>query len=155
MAKRKKNAEKYYRVGNKLRVHGYNDAGRYVILRYDDIEDLKGYNVPAKGGKHKMVEYIFHYQTTNSQKIPSGMRNWEVRIQLPEGREEFEVREIANEVLGELTNEDMVDTSQVSKLGKDTVRYTVDDSVQWMVIDTTRPQYKYPSKKGWGRYTDV
>lgn len=154
--KRKINREKYYRVGNKLRVHGYNENGNYVILRWDEIETLKGYNVPEKGGKYKIVEYIFNFTPTNKKKKPSGYRNFEVRIQIPEGRTEQEVENIALEIMLELTNEACVEYGTFShRKGVDLIRYSKYDEVNWMVVDTLRPQYRYPKKRKWGRYLDI
>jgi len=154
--RRKIKQNKYYRVGNKLRVHGYNKKGRWVILGFENIEDLKGYNVPTKGGKFKIVEWVFNFTPTNKAKKPSGLRNFEVRVQLPEGRTDIEVENIAREIMIELCNETMVDYADIaSKRGKDTIKYSKNDEINWMVVDTLRPQYRYPKKKKWGRYSDV
>jgi len=152
---KKNKPDMYYKVGNRFRIHGYNDKGRWVIKRWEDIPELDGFMEDFEGGSFKRVEWVFHFRPTNRDNLPSGLRNFEVRIQLPDGRNEFEVKKIAREVLTELCNEEMVDTSISSKVGKDTVEYSKDDKINWMVIDTIRPKYKYPRKQKWGEYLDI
>lgn len=150
-----KKYNKYYRVGNRLRVHGYNKKGDYRITGWENIEDLKGYNVPEKEGKYKIVEWVFNYKPTKDDR-PSSHRNWETRIQVPDGLPESDVRDMADKVLAELTNWEMVETSDVSvKEGKDIIKYSKYPDTKWMVVDTVRPQYKYPSKRRWGNYVDL
>ena len=161
MVVKKTKGERFYRVGNKYRVHGYNDKGRYGILRWEDIaEDLREFDFQEDDDGEKrfrILEWVLHFIPTRGDNRPSSYRNWEVRILAPQGIDKKEIRERANELLADFTNYEMVESSNVDfvKEGVDVVEYSNDDSVRFMIVDTVRPQFKYPKNKLWGEYVDI
>lgn len=121
--------------------------------RYRKWENADNLDKPK--GEYRIVEWTIHFKPTKGDNRPSSIRDFEVRIQLPEGDYDLdEIENIAKELMIGLTNEPMVDESTVDwgKKGYDTIKYSDDDSVRWIVMDTVRPQYKYPKGKLWGTY---
>ena len=135
----------------KRRIHD-SKTGR--ILRWETVEDLE-----EPEGEFKIMEYSMHFIPTRKSmgNTPSSHRNWEVRIRLPysDDMDDDEITGYGREILAELTNYEMVDTSEFlfSKRGIDIVEYSKDESIKWKVIDTTRPQHRYP-KTGWSNYNE-
>lgn len=155
MVERKTTAERFYRVGNKYRVHD----SRGKILRWENIpEDLKEFDfTEGKKGQHRILEWVLHFIPTKGDNRPSSLRNWEVRILAPQGVSREQVREYAEEILGDFTNYEMVETSNVDfvKEGVDVVEYSDNADIRYMIVDTIRPQFKYPKNKQWGDYLDL
>ena len=135
----------------KRRVHGADGK----ILRWEIAEDL---DTPS--GEYKMIEYSMYFIPTRAtaKSTPSSIRNWEVRIRLPysDDIDEDDIEMYGRNMLADITNENMVDTSEFSfgKMGSDYVEYSKEDGIKWKIIDTTRPQYKYPKEKDWGDYNE-
>lgn len=160
-------SERYYRVGDRLRVHGWGKDGRYKILRWEDVDTLEESGI-GEGGHYKVVEWVFHFEPTNKDNKPSGKRNFEVRLRVPDNFSENKAQNIADDILAELMgnywregklikgkNEGIVDTSKKSKRGKDLIKFTKETpNIEWMMIDTMRPQYKYPKNRQWGEYLE-
>ena len=137
----------------KRRIHD-SITGR--ILRWEIADDLD-----EPQGLFKIREFTMNFiPTRESMKYtPSSQRDWEVRIRIADSDDlsDDDIEEYGREVLAELTNREMVDSSSfsTSKLGEDIIEYSNDDSIRWKVIDTIRPQYKYPKKKNWGDYSEI
>lgn len=120
--------------------------------RYKKWEDADTLDRPE--GEFRIKEWVVHFKPTKDSR-PSSIRDFEVRIKLPEGDADADdIEEMAKEIMINLTNESMVDSADIAwgKKGVDTVGYSEDDDIEWMVVDVTRPQYKYPTGKQWGKY---
>jgi len=150
MPKRKGN--QFYRLKNRYRVHGYNKEGKWRILRWETVpEDIREYLPEEKKGMRRIIEWVINFIPTRSRGEPSSPRNWEVRLQLPDGYDEEDVKREAWEILADLTNEEMVATSRIdwTKKGTDVVEYVEEEYSRWKVVDRARPQYKYPKESEW------
>ena len=147
--KRKRAPNRYYKLKNKIRIHGITKSGRYGIIGYKNIEDLADSGLEK--GQYRIVEYVFYYKPTRKEQLPSSHRNFEVRVRQPEGMNIHEVKEIADRKLAELTNDAMVETAQQTTIeGIDFIRYSNDSKSRWMVMDLERKQFKYPKGRQWG-----
>ena len=138
MSKRRvqKKIQKRYRVGNRIRIHG------------SDGRILKWINAPkAKVGKgdKDMTEWLIYYDY--KQGVPSGWRNFEMRMVAPTDWDESDVIDKANDVMSDLTNSGFSDSafSHASKVGKDDVKG--DGEWKANVTDVARPQFSYPNKR--------
>lgn len=121
--------------------------------RYKKWEDADTLDQPQ--GEYRIKEWVIHFKPTNKGGVPSGIRDFEVRIQLPEGDiDADDIEDMARDVMRNLTNDSMVDEASVEwgKKGVDTVKYSNDDDIKWMMVDTTRPQFKYPKNRQLGIY---
>jgi hypothetical protein len=150
-----KKFNKYYsrstKKGVRRVVMGYNAKGKWGIKKWIDSDTIE-----QPHGEYRIIEYTINIVPTKDDR-PSGNRNFEVRIQLPESDDsENDALEMAKDVLIRLTNEEMVDSSQIdiAKRGVDFIKFSGDDGIKWKVIDTARPQFHYP-KTGWGDYDNT
>lgn len=155
MVIKKSGAERFYRIGNRYRVH--DSKGR--IKRWEVIpEDLREFDFQEKKkGTYRILEWVIHFIPTRGNNSPSSYRNWEVRILAPEGITREEIRQYSEEILSSFTNYEMVESSNVDfvKEGVDVIEYSNLSNIRYMIVDTVRPQYKYPSKTQWGEYMDI
>ena len=137
----------------KRRVH---DSKTGKILRWEIADDLE-----TPQGEFKIVEYTMSFIPTREKmkNTPSSFRNFEVRVRLPENDDldDEDIKEYGRNALEELTNEEMVITSEFSfnKRGYDVIGYSNNDEPTYKVIDTVRPQYKYPKKSGFGTIDEL
>jgi len=139
---------KYFtnKKGNKITVRD-SETGR--IKKWLDVTDLD-----RPSGQFKVIEYVLHFKPTRESNkfTPSSFRDWEVRIRVPEGYDEDNVEGLARKALEDRTNENMVSDSTMTwnKRGIDTIGFSDEESYNYKIVDTVRPQYKYPKDGTWG-----
>ena len=156
----KKKGERFYRIGNKYRVHGYNKEGQFRILRWEDIpEDIREYVPVDKKGKRRVAEWTRYYEYRGDASWEN--RNWEIKLQLPEGYDSDDVEKMMDKIMdtyiiNPATGESTVDwfTKGNVKLGDDVIEYTDEEYIRYKIVDNARPQYKYPKDKLWGDYEE-
>lgn len=147
-------AKKFYDIRKKdgtlrRRIHD-SKTGR--IIGWEDAPYFE--KEREKGvGQFRIVEFVVNYVPTKDDR-PSSPRNWEFRIQAPEGITKKEIEEICVDIGTDLFNEAMMNTSIVNwrKVGEDVIEFSDEEYTKWRVIDNARPRYKYPTKTLWEDY---
>lgn len=136
--KRKDGTVRKYRVHDSVtgRITGYVDA--------DDLEEPEG--------EFRIVEWVLHWEYTDG--TPSGLRHWEIRLQLPDSYDEDDVKEIASSIMWSYVSEELITSSNFGfdKRGIDFIGYERSELINYKVIDTARPQYSYPKRRRWGTW---
>jgi hypothetical protein len=98
------------------------------------------------------VEWVLHWEYNDG--TPSGLRQWEVRIQLPSDIDEETVYLHAERILNQYIESELITSSSftVEKAGVDVISATITpNTARYKIIDNVRPQYNYPKGK-WGRW---
>jgi len=121
--------------------------------RYKKWEDADTLDRPE--GEYRIMEIIVNYTPTKgSRSVPSSGTNFEVRLRIPEDEyDKGELQELGEDALREQGFSDyMIESCSIDhKSGKDIIGYSDSDKTKYMIVDLTRPQFKYPKRKGeWG-----
>jgi hypothetical protein len=117
---------------------------RYWV-KIEDIEDDDTIDLHT-------VEWVLHWEYNDG--TPSGLRQWEVRLQVPSDVEEEIVYIHAERILEQYIDRELITSSSfsISKAGVDRISDSVmPNTIRYKVIDNVRPQYNYPKGK-WGRW---
>jgi len=124
----------------KTRIDGIRQ--RYWVKVEEDEDD---------DAKTHIVEWIFHWEYRDGS--PSGIRHWEVRLQVPNYVTEGEAIGYAEDILGSYVDEELITASnfETDKAGIDFIKYGDSLDARYKIVDTVRPQYNYP-KNRWGKW---
>lgn len=125
----------------KTRVDGWRQRYWVKIEDDEDDDDFKPY----------IVEWVLHWEYKDGS--PSGIRHWEVRLQVPNYRTEEDVIGYAEDILGSYVSEELITASNFAtdKAGTDFIKYGDSINARYKIIDTVRPQFNYP-KNRWGKW---
>lgn len=117
------------------------------IIKWVDAEDLD-----EPEGQFKIVEWVMSWEYTDGS--PSGLRNFEIRIQVAEGRDNAEMESLGGEIMESWVSEELITDSHFSfsRRGIDFIRYDDYEDIKYKIIDNARPQYQYPKKARWGNW---
>ena len=121
--------------------------------RYKKWEDSDTLDTP--NGEYRIIEVVINYTPTKGGKsTPSSGTNFEVRLRIPEDEyDKGELQELGEDALREQGfNDSMIESCDIDhKSGKDIIGYSDSDKTKYMIVDLTRPQFKYPKTRGtWG-----
>ncbi len=153
----KSKATKYYvkqlKSGKyKRRVH---DGRTGRIVRWEDVPEL----IPPKG-KIKILEWVRYYEYRKGD-LAYELRNFEMRLRLPDGYTLNEVESMMDDIMDELiynpeTGEPTHEffTKHMQKMGEDVIEYTDEEYIKWKVIDNARKHLKYPKDVEWGEHEE-
>jgi hypothetical protein len=131
---------------SKRRVH---DSVTGRILKWVEVEDLD-----EPEGQFKIVEWVMHWEYTDGS--PSGLRNFEIRLRVAEGRNESDMEELGRDIMESWVSEELVTESNFSfdRKGVDFIRYDEYEDIEYKIIDNARPQYQYPKRARWGKWKE-
>lgn len=121
-------------------------------VKEEDIEEddelLEGYK--------RIVEWLMHwdYPPSGKPRKPSDLRSWTIRIQLPEGQTEEDMRKLGEDIMWSYVSDELISAStfEFEKKGVDIIEYSTSDRIRYKVVDAVRPQYTYPKKRKWGSW---
>lgn len=121
--------------------------------RYKKWVDSDTLDMPQN--EYRIMEIVINYTPTKGGKsTPSSGTNFEVRLRIPEYEyDKGELQELGEDALREQGFSDyMIESCSIDhKSGKDIIGYSDSDKTKYMIVDLTRPQFKYPKERGkWG-----
>jgi hypothetical protein len=130
----------------KRRVH---DSVTGRIIKWVDAEDLD-----EPEGEFRIVEWVMHWEYTDGS--PSGLRNFEIRIRVAEGRGDSDMESLGEDIMESWVSEELITESNFSfdRKGVDFIRYDEYEDIEYKIIDNARPQYQYPKKARWGKWRE-
>jgi hypothetical protein len=125
---------------------------RRWVTRKDGIKQRYWFNIPEPEDfdidEIEYVEWIIGWEYRIG-----GLRNFEIRLRVPEYYDEDNVIGLGEEIILGYVNQGLIDSSEftVRKRGEEIIGSMKFEQTRFKVIDIARPQYNYP-KGRWGNW---